>query len=69
MELTAEQKHALYQDGFVMLPGAVPRELVDAALRAVNASLGAHGMHPDELPTLRAQTYCRELTAIKRGSC
>ena len=62
MELTDAHKHTFYDNGFVKIPGIVPPELVDAALRAINASLGAQGMHPDHLPTLRAQTYCPELT-------
>lgn len=61
MALTDEQKRAFYEDGFVKLPGIVPREKVDAALRAINASLGERGMHPDELVTLRARSYCPEL--------
>jgi hypothetical protein len=60
-ELHDSQKQQLYDQGFVKLPGAVPSDRVDAALRAINASLGERGMHPDELPILRAQTYCPEL--------
>ena len=59
--LTDEQKRQFYQDGFITLPGIVPRERVDAALRAINASLGERGMRPDELPTLRARSYAPEL--------
>jgi hypothetical protein len=61
-ELHTSQKQLLYDQGFVKLTNAVPRERVDAALRAINASLGARGMHPDELPTLRSRSYCPELT-------
>ncbi len=59
--LTDEQKRQFYQDGFIKLLGIVPRERVDAALRAINAALGERGMHPDELPTLRARSYCPEI--------
>lgn len=31
------------------------------ALRAINASLGTQGIHPDSLPIFRAQSYCPEL--------
>ncbi len=61
MELTHEQKQAFYDNGFVKLPGIVPRELVDTALRAINSSLGSEGMHPDNLVKFRAQSYCPEL--------
>ncbi len=60
MELTHDQKQAMYTDGFAHFPGIVPRELVDNALRAINASLGDRGMHPDELPTLRSRSYAPE---------
>src|SRR5918912_30557 len=45
MELTDAHKHTFYDNGFVKMPGIVPPELVHAALRAINASLGAQGMH------------------------
>jgi ectoine hydroxylase-related dioxygenase (phytanoyl-CoA dioxygenase family) len=74
MELTAAQKRSLYQDGFVQLPGAVPRKLVDAARLAINASLGERGIDPAQLTTFRARSYCPELqdasaiTDLVRGS-
>jgi hypothetical protein len=40
MLLADEQKQQLYDDGYVKLPGVVPSELVDAALWAINNSLG-----------------------------
>jgi hypothetical protein len=63
MELTGAQKQALYDQGFVNFPGIVPRELVDRALRAINASLGSQGIDPNNLTKFRAQSYCPELTA------
>jgi hypothetical protein len=63
VELSHPQKRALARDGFVQLPGAVPRALVDRALRAINASLGHEGIDPAQLPTFRAQSYCPELQA------
>ncbi|MDP9381783.1 MAG: phytanoyl-CoA dioxygenase family protein [Chloroflexota bacterium] len=61
MELDETQKQRLYEDGYVHLPGVVPRERVDAALRAINASLGSQGIDPAKLTTFRAQTYTPEL--------
>jgi hypothetical protein len=63
MELTYAQKHSLYENGFVKLPGIVPKPLVDDALRHINASLGSQGMHPDALTKFRSQSYCPELVA------
>ena len=61
MKLSETQKEILVRDGFVKLPGAVPGHLVDAALRAINASLGSEGIDPARLVTFRAQSYCPEL--------
>jgi len=61
MEWTDERRRALYDDGFVRLPGVVPRDLVHAALRAINSSLGNRGLPPEDLPILRSQSYCPEL--------
>jgi Phytanoyl-CoA dioxygenase (PhyH) len=63
MELTGAQKQSLYDQGFVNFPGIIPRELVDRALRAINASLGSQGIDPNNLTKFRAQSYCPELTA------
>lgn len=60
MELSAAQKDALRQRGVAHLPQAVPRPLVDAALRAINASLG-RGLRAEDVERFRAQTFCPEL--------
>lgn len=62
MELTHAQKQAFFEQGYVTLPGIVPRELADTALRHINASLGSEGIHPDQLVTFRSQSYTPELT-------
>lgn len=61
MELTIEQKQALSEQGYIKLEQIVPRPLVDAALRAINASLGENGIDPHELPIFRSRSYCPEL--------
>ncbi|HZC27856.1 MAG TPA: hypothetical protein VE287_12585 [Actinopolymorphaceae bacterium] len=61
MQLTQTQKSSLYENGLVKLPGIVPAAYVNAALRAVNGSLGSEGIHPDRLVTFRSQSYCPEL--------
>lgn len=61
MEMTAEQRAALYRDGFVLLPGAVPRERVDQALHAINHDLGERGLPPERLPEFRSRSYCPDL--------
>lgn len=61
LALTEEQKRDFYRDGYVKLPGAVSLDLVDAARRAINASLGSEGIDPAQLPTFRSRSYCPEL--------
>ncbi|MEN9937221.1 MAG: hypothetical protein RLZZ387_3800 [Chloroflexota bacterium] len=60
VELTQEQKQHFIADGYVQVPGVVPAPLVNAALRAINHSLG-EGMDPAEMTRFRAQSYCPEL--------
>ena len=61
MALSDVQKQELYEAGFVRLPGIVPPALVEAALRAINSSLGDEGIAPQRLTEFRAQSYCPEL--------
>ena len=60
MELTREQKEHFYEQGYVLVPDVVPRERVDAALQAINHSLG-EGIDPARLAILRSQSHCPEL--------
>ncbi len=59
--LTAEQRQRLREDGYLLLPGAVSRDRIDAALRAINHSLGEEGMAREALPGFRARTFTPEL--------
>jgi hypothetical protein len=61
--LDAAQRQALLDDGYVILPGAVPRERVDRALKSINHSLGEQGIDKSQIWTLRAQSFCPELVA------
>ena len=63
MSLTPDQHRSLVEDGYVILPGVVPREQVNAALKAINHSLGEEGIAKDQIWTLRAQSFCPELAA------
>ncbi len=60
MELTHFQKQAFYRDGYVVVPGVVPRVMVDAALRAINHSIG-EGIPAADLPTIRQRSYASEI--------
>ena len=60
MELTREQKGHFYEQGYVLAPNAIPREVLNTALRAINHSLG-EGIDPARMATFRSQSYCPEL--------
>lgn len=60
MELTSEQKQTFYEQGFVKVNQLVPPLLVNAALRAINHSLG-EGMNVADVPRFQARSYCPEL--------
>lgn len=61
MNLTYDQKKSLFDDGYVVIPGVVPRVMVEAAVKAINHSLGEKGMDPAQLTQFRAQSYCPEI--------
>lgn len=60
MELNYAQKRALYEDGYVKIPGVVPKVMITRALRSINASLG-EGIDPAQLRAYRSRSYTPEL--------
>ncbi|GAB4457874.1 MAG: hypothetical protein OHK0029_18280 [Armatimonadaceae bacterium] len=61
MELNRAQKRQMYDDGYLVVRGAVPRLMIEEARRAINHYLGANGLHPDDLKKFSAQSYCPDL--------
>jgi hypothetical protein len=61
MQLSRGQKEEFYRQGFIVLPGIVPLELVEGALWAINNSLGWQGLPPDRIATYNSQSFCPEL--------
>jgi hypothetical protein len=61
MQLTLQQKLEFYENGYLKIAGVVPPIMVEAAKHAINYSLGEEGMNKDDLPFLRAQSYCKEI--------
>jgi len=61
MQLTGHQKRAFCELGYTVSRSVIPQVMIDDALRAVNHSLGYKGMSKDDLPRLRAQSYCNEV--------
>lgn len=62
LSLTDEEKRLFRAHGFVHVPGVVPSERVEAALRAINHSLG-EGVSRSDLAKFRAGSFCPELTS------
>ncbi len=60
MELTQVQKQAFYEQGFVQVSNVVPRHTINAALRAINHSIG-QGMNIADMPSFRDRSFCPEL--------
>jgi len=56
MPLSHAQKTEIYRNGYIRIPGVVPPVMIDAALRAINHSVG-QGMNVDEMPIFRSQSY------------
>lgn len=60
MQLSIPQKKQFYETGYLQVPGVVPQVMVDAALHAINRSLG-EGVAREDIATMRSQSYCTEL--------
>ena len=60
--IDSDARQHLVDEGYTLLRNAVPRQLVDDALRTINASLGERGIDPAMLDSYRGTTYCPELT-------
>lgn len=60
MQLTHAQKQAFYQQGYLKVAGVIPPVMVDAAVRAINASLG-QGIDPAQVPIYQSRSFCPEL--------
>ena len=60
MELSDTQRREFMEQGYLHVANVVPPMMIDAALRAINHSLG-EGIDLAKIQTLRAQSYCPEL--------
>ncbi len=59
--LSTAQKRQFVEDGYLKVPGVVPQVLIDAALRAVNHSIGHVGQGGENLENNRGAFFCSEL--------
>lgn len=60
MKLTHEQKMSMFKDGYIHVPGVIPKLMVDNAMRHINAAAG-EGMDPARMPIYRAQSFFPEM--------
>lgn len=60
MSLSPTQIAAFKRDGFLHLPGAIPHEMVEAALHTINYQIG-QGVPADQLAQWRVQSWFPEL--------
>ena len=59
-ELTARQKEAIFEKGYIKVPGLVSQKRINVALRAINYSIGK-GLDPKDVERFRASSFCPEL--------
>ncbi len=59
--LTTDQKKQFIEEGYLVLEGLVPADLVDRALRAVNYSIGNIGKTGADPSRHRSSFFCAEL--------
>ena len=58
MDLTYDQKRAMYEDGYLVLPGAIPDLLIQRARKAIHHNIGSEGIDPDRLKSFASLSYC-----------
>ena len=61
MKLTPEQIREFYDRGYVKIPGAISKAMVDTARQAVNHSIGTLGPNGENMSKHRAAQFCRDL--------
>jgi len=59
--LTNSQIQSFYEEGYILISGAVPKVMVDAARKAINHSIGEVGQGGDDLDSFKTGAYCDEL--------
>ena len=59
--LSKRQKRQFADEGYIVVPGALPPVMVEAARRAVNHSIGHVGISGEDLAKHRAGFHCAEL--------
>ncbi len=61
MELSQRQLREFVDQGFLRVPGVVPRVMLDRAVKAINHSLG-EGFPPEDAALYRSRSFCPEIS-------
>ena len=61
MQLIPEQIREFYDRGYVKIPGAISKAMIDTARQAVNHSIGTLGPNGEDMSKHRAAQFCRDL--------
>lgn len=61
MSITVAQKRQFVEEGYLKIPGAVPKHMIETARRAVNYSIGNVGIGGEDLANHRSGFFCAEL--------
>ena len=59
--LSLAQKREFHEQGYLRVAGAVPKVMIDAALRAVNQSIGSVGLGGEDMENNWSAFFCAEL--------
>jgi phytanoyl-CoA dioxygenase PhyH len=59
-QLTDSQTQSLHDQGYVVIPKVIPKPMIDAALKAINHSIGS-GMDPERIDEFYKKSFCPEL--------
>jgi len=59
--LSLAQKREFHEQGYIKVSGVVPKVMIDAALRAVNHSIGEVGLGGEDMENNRSAFFCAEL--------
>ncbi len=61
MTITDVQKRQFAEEGYLEIPGAVPKNMIETSLRAVNYSIGNIGIGGEDPSRNRSGFFCAEL--------
>ena len=61
MTITDAQKRQFAEEGYLKIPGAVPKSMIETSLRAVNYSIGNIGIGGEDPSRNRSGFFCAEL--------